>query len=156
MLAFSDEALARVLIAGTAIEPQAQAGWLEDIAKRLDKARLRSTTPGAGYTRKWRERVNAGRIRLTFEVDEVETVVGLVEVGLLAPLKAEDPIAINRAARKALLTCLREGSLHRSGISDIIRAKLLAAARKQEHGRLQTTTGAGARPPEALRPGKGD
>lgn len=36
MLALSDKALCRILIAGTGIEPDAQAGWLENIAERLE------------------------------------------------------------------------------------------------------------------------
>ena len=53
-------------------------------------------------TARWRARAKAGRCLLHFEVDEVEVVVGLVAAGILDPLKADDPVALNAAAARAL------------------------------------------------------
>jgi hypothetical protein len=47
-------------------------------------------------------RQKAGKIILRLEVDEVNLVVALVDLGLLDPLFADDRIAIEKAAEKHL------------------------------------------------------
>ena len=49
-----------------------------------------------------RQRERTGRILLRLEVDEAETVVGLINVGLLNPLRGDDRNAITEAAQQAL------------------------------------------------------
>ena len=59
MLGFSDAALARILIAGTAVAPESQSVWLEDLAARFKRARC-PDTPGARRTRDCRRRIETG------------------------------------------------------------------------------------------------
>jgi hypothetical protein len=62
-----------------------------------------SASPGARYTRAWRRRERSGQCLLRLEVDEASVIVGLVDRGLLSPLRADDRIALAEAAAKALM-----------------------------------------------------
>jgi hypothetical protein len=125
VLYFSDKALARILIAGTAVEPNWQSAWLEDLAARLERAS--ELSPGARYTRAWRARERAGRCLLRLEVDEAELVVALVDRGLLDPAKADNRMALTRAAERALTQLCRETSRPSEADLDTIRVGLCLA-----------------------------
>jgi hypothetical protein len=53
MLCLTDEALTRIMIAGTAIAPQRRSASLENLAARFERASV-GLSPGARYTREWR------------------------------------------------------------------------------------------------------
>jgi hypothetical protein len=107
VLAFSDEALARLAISATAVAPEARPRWLVDVAARLEREARRAR--GRRDTRNWRARRDAGRVLLHPEVDEANVVVRLIDAGHLDPLHADDPAALNAAAARALET-LGDGS----------------------------------------------
>jgi hypothetical protein len=125
MLRLTDEALVRILIAGTAIAPDKQAAWLEDLAARLKRAS--EPSPGAVYTRRWRQRERAGRCQLRIEVDEAELAVALVDRGLLDPALADSRAALARAAERALAQLCRETSRPSEAGLDTIRVGLCLA-----------------------------
>ena len=136
MLAFTDEALAHIAIAGTGVAPAERSGWLEALARELDRSKpVSAPSPGAVYTRRWRARLRACRVRLVIETDEVEVVVGLVERGLLNPLHADDVTAIAKAAKVGLMRFVRgETSPLEPELRDMLRARLLDAVRRKLHG----------------------
>src|SRR5262245_28620440 len=61
MIALSDQGLAYLAIAATAIPHSGRGQWLQHVARKLDKR------PGARYTAAWRARAKAGRIQLKLE-----------------------------------------------------------------------------------------
>jgi hypothetical protein len=103
-------------------------------AQRVEPA---SASPGARYTREWRQRKHNGHCLLNLEVDEAAVVIGLIDHGLLSPLRADDRGALTEAARKALmLFCEGEGSLPDRRVYDKVRIELALRAlrRKLPHG----------------------
>jgi hypothetical protein len=128
VLYFSDEA--RILIAGSAVEPNRQSAWLEDLVARLKRAP--ELSPGARYTRAWRARERAGRCLLRLEVDEAALAVTLVDRGLLDPSEADSRAALNRAAERALAQLCRETSRPAAERFDNIRAGLILALQSKE------------------------
>src|SRR5262245_29411476 len=128
MLALTDEALARVVIAASSIAPARRAAWLRQLAAHFEEA---PPSRGAAYTRIYRARIAAGQIVLrNIVVDETMLVLGLIDRGLLDPLRAEDRVAINAAAEKALTQYLNggEASHHAARIYDTVRLNLALAA----------------------------
>src|SRR2546430_1513185 len=122
MLALSDEGLARLCIAASAIPRNRRRQWLRELANRIEPP---PSSPGARYTAAWRRRGRTGRIQLKLEVDETQTVVGLIDCNLLDPLRADDRGAITEAAQRALALYLAgEGSRHDERICDTVRAEL--------------------------------
>jgi hypothetical protein len=122
MLALSDEAWARLCIAASAIPRNRRRQWLRELANRIEPP---PSSPGARYTAAWRRRGRTGRIQLKLEVDETQTVVGLIDCNLLDPLRADDRGAITEAAQRALALYLAgEGSRHDERICDTVRAEL--------------------------------
>jgi hypothetical protein len=76
---------------------------------------------------------------LRIEIDEAALIVGLVDRGLLDPLRADSRAALTEAAGKALaLFCAGEASPHDRGIVDTLRARLCLLA-------FQRTTDGAAR-----------
>jgi hypothetical protein len=122
VLAFDDAAFAKLCIAATAVPRNRRRQWLRELANRVEPP---PSSPGARYTAAWRRRGRTGRIQLKLEVDEAETVVGLVDCNLLDPLRAEDRGAITEAAQRALALYLAgEGSRHDERLCDTLRAEL--------------------------------
>ena len=130
MLAFTDEALCHLAVAATGIAPAERGDWLQALASRLERSERDSApapSPGARYTREWRARLRAGRVRLVIETDEVELVVGLVDHNLLDPLHADDLTAITKAAKAALMRFVRgEASPLEPELRDMLRARTLS------------------------------
>src|SRR5262245_50271183 len=134
MLSFTDQSLALLVIAASAIPRRDRGQWLRRIARqlepspnarRLEQARRSACSPGARYTAAWRARERAGRCLLKIEVDEAQLVVALVDAGLLDPRIADDRAALTEAAQRALALYLAgEGSRHDERISDTVRAEL--------------------------------
>jgi hypothetical protein len=67
-------------------------------------------------SRRWRARERAGLILLKFPVDEAAVVVALTDRGLLDPLRADDLVAINEAAQRALVEFCGETAPHEQNI----------------------------------------
>jgi hypothetical protein len=135
VLAFSDQALARLCIAASAIPPHRRAQWLQRLADRLEQAHRPSSSRGASYTRAWRRREKAGRFLLKLEMDEAAVVVGLVDSGVLDPLKADDRAAITEAAQRALVQfCNGGGETSRQDqrIYDTLKVGLILSALKRK------------------------
>jgi hypothetical protein len=133
VLALTDEALGLVVIAATAISPEERSAWLADVASRLDPSPAPSRN--AIYTRRWRARQRNGRCLLKIEVDEVALIVGLVDNGFLSPALADDPVAVNRAAAKALEHLVGETSHPDNEISARVKIGLLTTALEKAHAR---------------------
>jgi hypothetical protein len=129
LLCLTDEALVRILIAGTAIAPDRRSAWLEDLVARLKRA---PELPGARYNREWRARERNGQILLRVVVDEVELAVALVDRGLLDPAQADSRAALTRAAERALAQLCRETSRTAAQRFDNIRAGLILALQSKE------------------------
>jgi hypothetical protein len=144
MLAFSDEALARLAVAATRVAPQRRSAWLQDLAGRLEPEGRRAR--GRAYTRKWRQRARDGQVLLRVVTDEVGLAVAAVTHGLLDPLRADDRAALAAAAGKVLdAFCTGDISLREPEIYDKVRAKLLDARMKlDDDGGLQSKTRARA------------
>jgi hypothetical protein len=122
MLALSDENLARLCIAASAIPRNRRRQWLRELANELEPPRR---SQGARYTAAWRAREKAGRCLLTLEVDEAELVVALVDAGLLDFSAADDRAALTEATQRALALYLAgEGSRRDERICDTVRAEL--------------------------------
>jgi hypothetical protein len=122
MIALSDEGLAHLCIAASAIPRHRRRQWLRELANKIEPP---PSSPGARYTAAWRRRERTGRIQLKLEVDEAATVVGLIDCNLLDPLRADDRGAITEAAQRALALYLAgEGSRHDERICDTVRAEL--------------------------------
>jgi len=122
MLALSDEGLARLCIAASAIPRNRRRQWLRELANRIEPPR---SSPGARYTAAWRAREKAGRCLLKLEVDEVELVIGLVDAGLLDARIADDRAALAAATQRALARFLAgEGSRRDEEIRATVRAEL--------------------------------
>jgi hypothetical protein len=129
MLAFTDEGLARLVIAASAIPPSRRAVWLQRLAVRIEKSSPRARTRGAIYTAQWRAREKAGRCLLKLEVDEAVLAVALVDAGLLNPNIADDRAALTAAAQQALVQfCDGEASRHDARICDSLRSELALTA----------------------------
>jgi hypothetical protein len=131
MLALSDEALARVVIAASAVPVDEREAWLMRLADRFESPRRRSRD----WTRAWRARERAGIVLLKLPMDEAALVVGLIDRGLLDPLRADDHTALTEAAKKALIQFC-EASLPDRRVYDTIRVELALRAlrRKLPHG----------------------
>jgi hypothetical protein len=131
-----DAALARVVIGATSVARAQRGKWLQDLAARFEGVRPTELSKGARYTRAWRARIKAGRCLLKFEADETETVVGLINRGLLDPLQADNPAALNKAAAKALALFCGETSRPGVRIRDELRVGLCLSAleSKPRHG----------------------
>src|SRR5262245_17299725 len=126
MLALSDEGLARLCIAASAIPRNRRRQWLRELANRIEPPR---SSPGARYTAAWRAREKAGRCLLTLEVDEAELVVALVDAGLLDPRIADDRAALTEAAQRALALYLAgEPSRRDAEICASLRTELALSA----------------------------
>jgi hypothetical protein len=129
MLALTDQALARLCVAATAVPQKKRAQWLRRVARKLEPL------PRARHTAAWRAREKAGRILLKLEVDEAELVVGLIDAGLLDPLVADDRCAITAAAQRALVQfCCNNGetSPRAQRVYDTMRIRLVLLALKRE------------------------
>jgi hypothetical protein len=88
------------------------------------------------YSRRWRARERAGLILLKFPVDEAAVVVALTDRGLLDPLRADDRVAINGAAQRALLQFCGAAAPREQQIYDTLRVRLLLQALKGKHRRV--------------------
>ena len=154
MLALTDEALAQVLIAATAVEPEGRSAWLMGLAHRLDEQPSPpALAPSTARTRQWRKRQQNGRVRLAIEIDEALLAVGLVDRNLLVPSRADDKRALAAAATKALVMFCEGGdaSPHDERIRDRLRAEFAAVIRKKAHARLPRSNPKGARSPARCR-----
>ena len=122
MIGLSDEGLARLCIAASAVPRHRRRQWLCELANKIEPPRR---SPGARYTAAWRAREKAGRCLLTLEVDEVELTMALIDAGLLDARIADDRAALAAATQPALTRFLAgEGSRHDERICDIVRAEL--------------------------------
>lgn len=129
MLAFTDEGLARLVIAASAIPPSRRSDWLRSLADQLERYSPRPRSAGAFYTAAWRARGRAGRCLLKLEVDEVALAIALVDAGLLDPNIADDRAALTTAAQQALVRfCDGEVSRRDCEIRDNVRAELALTA----------------------------
>ena len=89
---------------------------------------------GAQYTAAWRRREKAGRLLLKLEMDEAALVVGLVDCGVLDPLKADDRGAITEAAQRALVQFCDGGETSRQEqrIYDTVKVGLALSVLKRK------------------------
>src|SRR5262245_39477480 len=78
MVSLDDQAMARLLIAATAVSPEQFDGWLADIAARMERA----ARPKAKW-RAYRDRKRRGELALRIVVDEQDAVAALSAVGAL-------------------------------------------------------------------------
>ena len=133
MLALDDGAMCRVLIAATAISPAELPEWLERLVGLFEKMPRDALSRSAIYTRRYRARLKAGQLVLRdIVVDEAVLVAGLVGLGLLDPLRADDRKALTAAAGRAL-QAICETSRHDGVILDMVRTRLcLSALRRRE------------------------
>jgi hypothetical protein len=100
LLCFSDEGLARVAIAGTAVPREERHDWLQRVAARLEQARPRKTS--RDWMRAARARERDGIVVLKLAMDEAGLVIGLIDGGVLNPLQADNRIELAKAAQRAL------------------------------------------------------
>jgi hypothetical protein len=147
MLALTDQALARIALAASAVALEERGSWLQDLSRRLDPPPV--VSPGARYTRRWRARGRNGEVLLRVTVDEAAFAVAAVQHGLLSPELADDRTALTAAAEKALARFSDgETSLRGPGIGDKLSDELVAAVQRREHAegrRLRTRDAEGAR-----------
>ena len=68
----------------------------------LQEVRSLCPSPSTLRTRSWRERQKRGRILLRVMVDEAALAIGLIDRGILDPLRADDRVALTAATEKAL------------------------------------------------------
>jgi hypothetical protein len=131
VLALDDGALARLVIAASAIPPRRRKQWLRQLARQAEPP---PCSPGARYTAAWRRREKAGRFLLRLEMDEAALVVGLVDCGVLDPLKADDRGAITEAAQRALVQFCDGGETSRQEqrIYDTLKVGLVLSALKRK------------------------
>ena len=118
-----------------------RAAWLEDVARRFDRSPT-PISPGAGYTRRWRQRERSGKCLLRVEVDEAALTVALIDRGLLNPLEGDSRVALTKATEAALADLCCEGSLHGTATHDRIKVELLLSIlrRKVRRGRSRRPT----------------
>ena len=103
MLAFSDAALAQIVIAAGRLPAEDRAQWLQRMAKRMEKAERRRQ-----IQRTYRSRKRAGLMLLDVLVDEVAVPEALVQAGLLAPTDTDDSAAVAAAIEQMLSTIVNE------------------------------------------------
>jgi hypothetical protein len=73
---------------------------------------------------------------LRLELDEAALVVGLVDRGLLDPLRADDRVALTAAAQRALeIFCDGDASQRDAAIYDKVKLALLLAALRKKNVR---------------------
>jgi hypothetical protein len=80
MLALTDEALAQLMIAATAVPAKQRRQWLEDIAARFEGRPARSSA--AEKQRRYRQRQNGGKTCVRFFVDPEEARTNLEAIGV--------------------------------------------------------------------------
>src|SRR5262245_1830882 len=123
MLQLSDSSLALLCIAATTVPHHRRQQWLRELADKIEPP---PRSKGARYMRALRQRERAGRILLRLEVDEAETVVGLINANLLSPLRGDDRNAITEAAQQALAKFLAgEDSRQQERVSASLKIQLL-------------------------------
>ena len=83
------------------------------------------------YTRRYRERLRAGKVRLAIVMDEAALAAMLVDRGLLNPLQADDRAALTAGAEQALRQ-LCETSQHEGATYDTLRLGMCLAAQKRK------------------------
>ena len=120
MLALDDGAMCRVLIAASAIPSAELPEWLERLASLFEQMPRDAPSRSAMYTRRYRARLKAGQLVLQdIVVDEAVLVAGLVGLGLLDPLRADDRKALTAATGRAL-QAICETSRHDGVIFDMV------------------------------------
>jgi hypothetical protein len=127
VIALSDQSMALLLSRATAISPDRLPRWLEAIAAKFEKAHRAKFSRSAIYTRRYRERLRAGKMWLPIVVDEVPLVATLVDQGLLNPLQADHRAAL-AAATERVLKQLCEGSHRDDATYDRVRVGLVLSA----------------------------
>jgi hypothetical protein len=111
VLAFDDAALARVVIAATAIPVAERSSWLASIAERMEKASPTdkpSKKTRAEIQSDYRKRKRAGLMLLRVSVDDVAVPDALVQAGLLAPAQTDNSEAVADAIERMLSTIVSE------------------------------------------------
>jgi len=83
------------------------------------------------YTRRYRERLRAGKVRLAIVMDEAALSAMLVDRGLLNPLQADDRAALTAGAEQALRQ-LCETSQLGGETYDKLRLGMCLAAQKRK------------------------
>lgn len=98
MLAFDDDAaLARLLIAATAIPTADRGQWLQSLADRFDPPKVASPKPSGPRKRRYRERQRAS-IRVAYiPIDAVAVEEMLIAGGLLAEADRDDKRKVDEA-----------------------------------------------------------
>src|SRR5262245_14290230 len=81
------------------------------------------------YTRRYRERLRAGKVRLAIVMDEASLTAMLVDRGFLNPLRADDRAALAAAAERVLRQ-LCETSQHEGATYDKLRLSMCLAVQK--------------------------
>ena len=99
MLALSDQGLAHLVIAASAIAPERRAAWLHDLARKLEQA---APSPAAVRQRRHRHSVRSGRAVFRVELGVLDMELYLVGAGLLRPGD------VDRSAIEAALARLLE------------------------------------------------
>jgi hypothetical protein len=105
MLALTDEACARLLIAATAVPPSQFDTWINDVANRLEGCRPLSDSKGARAVRRHRERLRNGVRRVLVSVSDADEDL-LRHKGFLRHGDVDDRAALGKAVEK-LLAVLR-------------------------------------------------
>jgi hypothetical protein len=125
MLALSDEALGHLAIAATAIAPAERSAWLKSIATKLDPS------PQQVASQRWKERRRRGRIQLKIETDETDLILALCDNNLLSVNQADDPAAINAAAR-IVVERFAQGHTCQPHAPDVVKLHLLVAILREK------------------------
>jgi hypothetical protein len=101
MLALDDAALARVMIAATAVAPSAREAWLMKFVERAEGQPPAGRT-SAARQRRARQRAKDGRAILRLEVDEHLIVSALLDSTRLTEAQALDRRLVERECRDIL------------------------------------------------------
>ena len=99
MLAFDDQAFARLMIAATAVPAEERGRWLQDVAYRLGPPRL---TAAAQRQERRRRRAERGLVVLPVEVQFVELSERLVEEALIGAWDADNREAVGEALSRII------------------------------------------------------
>jgi hypothetical protein len=133
MLALSDEQLARLCIAASAIAPQHRSRWLKRIAAELEG---HTPSPTARRLRKFQARRHNGQKCYRVVEDQVDLEEMLLASGTLAPADRDDHSKVEAALSRFISLCIAD---HRNTfqsdeeICDSIRTELrLFALRKSD------------------------
>jgi hypothetical protein len=131
MLALDEGALARLVIAASAVAPSRRSRWLQSIARELEG---HTPSPTARRLRRFQARRRSGQKCYRLTLDEIDVVEMLLSAGVLAPRDRDDHIKVERALERFISICIadhRNAFQHDRKIFDTVRIGLcLSVLRK--------------------------